>query len=163
LSLAPYLLPTEPRRVAAIFLYAVSLTPFTSTRIGIKRGQSMERVFLVAGSVSAFLAVALGAFGAHGLEGRLLPSDLETFEVAARYQMYHALGLLFLGLALERWPGVLGSWAGWAFLAGTVVFSGSLYALVLTGVRVLGAVTPIGGVMLLAGWVLTTMHIIQSR
>lgn len=149
--------------MTANFLCEVPPLPFIPTCIGIKRGQSMERVFLVAGSVSAFLAVALGAFGAHGLEGRLSPSDLETFEVAVRYQMYHALALLFLGLAMERWPGVLGSWAGWAFLAGTVVFSGSLYALVLTGVRVLGAVTPIGGVMLLAGWVLSAMHIVQSR
>jgi len=123
----------------------------------------MDRVFLVAGSLSAFLAVALGAFGAHGLEGRLSPADMETFEVAARYQMYHALALLFLGLALERWPGPLGTWAGWAFLAGSLIFSGSLYTLSLTGVRGLGAVTPIGGLMLLAGWALSALHLLQSR
>ena len=123
----------------------------------------MDRVFLVAGSLSAFLAVALGAFGAHGLEGRLSPADLETFQVAARYQMYHALALLFLGLALERWPGALGTWAGWAFLGGSLIFSGSLYTLVLTGVRGLGAVTPIGGLVLLAGWALSALHLLQSR
>ena len=123
----------------------------------------MERHFLIIGSISAFLAVGLGAFGAHGLEGRLEPSDLGTFEVAVRYQMYHTLALLFLGLVLERWPGGLGIWAGWAFVAGTLIFSGSLYALVLTGVRGLGAVTPIGGLALLAGWVLAALHLVRSR
>ncbi len=123
----------------------------------------MERLFLVVGGILALLAVGFGAFGAHGLEGRLAPSDLDTFEVAVRYQMYHALALLVLGLALERWPGSLGVWAGWAFVVGTLVFSGSLYALLLTGVRGLGAVTPIGGLALLAGWALFALNLIQSR
>ncbi len=123
----------------------------------------MERYFLIIGSISAFFAVGLGAFGAHGLEGRLEPSDLQTFEVAVRYQMYHALALLFLGLLLERWPGSLGIWAGWAFVAGTLIFSGSLYTLVLTGVRGLGVVTPIGGLALLAGWVLSAAHLVRLR
>jgi uncharacterized membrane protein YgdD (TMEM256/DUF423 family) len=122
----------------------------------------MERFFVMAGGSLALLGVALGAFAAHALQGRLDPSDLDTFEVAVRYQMYHALALLFLGLAMTRWPGGLSGWAGWAFLAGTVVFSGSLYALVLTGVRGLGAVTPIGGLALLAGWILTILHVARS-
>ena len=123
----------------------------------------MERYFLVIGSISAFFAVGLGAFGAHGLEGRLEPSDLQTFEVAVRYQMYHALALLFLGLVLERWPGSLGIWAGWTFVTGTLIFSGSLYTLVLTGMRGFGAVTPIGGLALLAGWVLSAVHVSRVR
>lgn len=123
----------------------------------------MERYFLVIGSISAFFAVGLGAFGTHGLEGRLEPSDLQTFEVAVRYQMYHALALLLLGLVLERWPGSLGIWAGWAFVAGTLIFSGSLYTLVLTGMRGFGAVTPIGGLALLAGWVLSAVHLVRLR
>ena len=122
----------------------------------------MERFFVIAGSVLALLGVGLGAFGAHALQARLEPADLDTFEVAVRYQMYHALALLFLGLAVTRWPGGLAAWAGWAFLAGTLVFSGSLYALVLTGIRGLGAVTPIGGVALLTGWILTVLHVARS-
>lgn len=118
----------------------------------------MDRTFLIAGSLLALLSVGLGAFGAHALASRLSPSDLDTFEVAVRYQMYHALALIVLVLALERWPGVLGAWAGWMFIAGTLVFSGSLYVLVLTGMRWLGAVTPLGGLALLGGWLLSVVH-----
>ena len=121
----------------------------------------MDRTLLIAGSLSALLAVGLGAFGAHGLASRLTPSDLDTFEIAVRYQMYHALALLFLGVALERWPGSLGAWAGWGFIVGTLVFSGSLYVLVLTGVRWLGAVTPIGGLALILGWLLSMIHFLR--
>src|SRR5262245_58436350 len=99
-----------------------------------------------------FLAVAAGAFGAHALRARLTPGDLEIFETAARYQMYHALALLAAAWAVGRGPGGAAQLAGWLFLGGTVVFSGSLYLLVLTGQRWLGAVTPIGGLGLLAGW-----------
>jgi uncharacterized membrane protein YgdD (TMEM256/DUF423 family) len=113
----------------------------------------MDRLFFSIGSLSAGLAVAAGAFGAHALRARLSPGDLAIFETAARYQMYHALALLAVAWATTRWPGALGGWAGWLFVAGTVVFSGSLYALVLTGQRWLGAVTPIGGVCFLAGWI----------
>ena len=118
----------------------------------------MHRTFLIAGSLLALLSVGLGAFGAHALASRLSPSDLDTFEVAVRYQMYHALALLVLVLALERWPGVLGTWAGWMFIAGTLIFSGSLYVLVLTGPRWLGAVTPLGGLALIGGWLLSVIH-----
>lgn len=122
----------------------------------------MERVFALMGSVFAFLAVALGAFGAHALQTRLEPRDLETFEIGVRYQMYHALALLLLAVLLGRFPGGLGVWAGWAFVAGILVFSGSLYLLVLTGVRGLGAVTPIGGLGLLVGWILLALHVFRS-
>jgi len=113
----------------------------------------MERTFYALGALSALVAVAAGAFGAHGLRSRLTPEMLAVFETGARYQMYHALGLLAAGWAAARWPGTAAALAGWLFLAGTVVFSGSLYALALTGVRALGAVTPVGGVAFLAGWV----------
>ena len=112
----------------------------------------MERTFAMIGAVLGFVAVAAGAFGAHALRARLTPADLEIFETAARYQMYHALALLGVAWAFTRWPGGAATAAGWLFLAGTVVFSGSLYLLVLTGQRWLGAVTPLGGVALLAGW-----------
>jgi uncharacterized membrane protein YgdD (TMEM256/DUF423 family) len=100
----------------------------------------------------AFIAVALGAFGAHGLKGRLTPELLATFEVGVRYQMYHALALLGVAWACTKWPGTAVTAAGWLFVAGTVVFSGSLYASSLGGVRWLGAVTPVGGLALLGGW-----------
>ena len=112
----------------------------------------MDRLFFAIGSLSAFLGVALGAFGAHALKGRLDADLLVTFEVGVRYQMYHALALLAVGWAHTRWPGPVLTASGWLFVAGTVVFSGSLYALSLSGVRWLGAVTPIGGVALRAGW-----------
>jgi uncharacterized membrane protein YgdD (TMEM256/DUF423 family) len=115
----------------------------------------MERTFLAVGASLAGLAVALGAFGAHGLRAVLSPSDLATFETGVRYQMYHALALLAVAGLAQRWPGAptLAA-AGWCFVAGIVVFSGSLYVLVLTGPRWLGAVTPLGGVAFLLGWLL---------
>ena len=112
----------------------------------------MERVFFAIGSLSAFLAVALGAFGAHGLKNSLAPEMLAVFETGVRYQMYHALALLAVGWACTRWPGKVVRAAGWLFVAGTLIFSGSLYLLSFIGERWLGAITPIGGVALLAGW-----------
>lgn len=112
----------------------------------------MHRPFLVLGFVLALLAVAAGAFGAHGLEG-VLPADrLETFEVAVRYQMYHALALIGIGLAAGRWPGVAWNGPGLLLALGTAVFSGSLYALALGGGAAFGVVAPAGGACLLAGW-----------
>lgn len=104
------------------------------------------------GCVAAGLAVAAGAFGAHGLRARLAPEMLAVWETAARYHMYHALGLLAVALAAARWPD--GPWRPAALLmvAGLVLFSGSLYALALSGVRALGAVTPLGGACWLAAW-----------
>ncbi len=112
----------------------------------------MDRIFFAMGAASALIAVAAGAFGAHGLEGRLTVDRLATFETAARYQMYHALALMAVAWASTRWPGALTTNAGWLFVAGTVLFSGSLYVLSLTGIRWLGAITPLGGVAFLAGW-----------
>jgi uncharacterized membrane protein YgdD (TMEM256/DUF423 family) len=113
---------------------------------------TLERLYFALGAASAFIAVGAGAFGAHALKARLAPDMLAVFEVAARYQMYHALGLVACAWAVVKWPGSLTTSAGWLFVAGTIVFSGSLYALSLSGVRWLGAITPIGGVAFLAGW-----------
>ncbi len=113
----------------------------------------MDRPFLTLGAVSAFVAVAAGAFGAHGLRDRLTPEMLAVFETGARYQFYHALALIAVAWAARTFPGRASRVAGWLFAIGTLVFSGSLYALALTGVRALGAITPIGGAAFLAGWV----------
>ena len=112
----------------------------------------MERVFFVIGAVSALVGVAAGAFGAHGLKGRLDAEMLATFEVGARYQMYHAFALIATAWAQSRWPGTLPTTGGWLFVAGTLLFSGSLYVLTLTGARWLGAITPLGGLAFLGGW-----------
>ena len=112
----------------------------------------MDRLFFVIGSLSAFLGVALGAFAAHALKGRLDADLLVSFEVGVRYQMYHAFALLAVGWAQTRWPGPVLDASGWLFVAGTVIFSGSLYILSLSGLRWLGAITPVGGIALLAGW-----------
>jgi uncharacterized membrane protein YgdD (TMEM256/DUF423 family) len=113
----------------------------------------MDRLFFGIGAFSALFSVAAGAFGAHALRARLTPEYVAVFETAARYQMYHALALLAAAWALTRWPGALPVWAGWLFVAGTVLFSGSLYALALTGDRWWGAVTPLGGIAFLSGWI----------
>jgi uncharacterized membrane protein YgdD (TMEM256/DUF423 family) len=112
----------------------------------------MDRGFAVAGSLSALLAVAAGAFGAHALRERLAVDLLAVFETAARYQMYHALALLFVAWAATQWPSATLFVAGCLFLGGTVLLSGSLYLLALTGARWWGAVTPLGGLLLLGGW-----------
>jgi uncharacterized membrane protein YgdD (TMEM256/DUF423 family) len=117
----------------------------------------MTRVFLVLGSVSAALAVGLGAFAAHGLRGRVAPDMLAAFETGARYHMYHALALLAVAWATTRGAGGTATAAGWLFVAGTLLFSGSLYVLVITGQRWLGAVTPLGGAAFIAGWLALAM------
>lgn len=112
------------------------------------------RWWIVVGAVNAFLSVAAGAFGAHALKARL-PQDLQViFETGARYHMYHALALVAVGLLGTVRPSALLESSGWAMLAGIVLFSGSLYALALSGVRVLGAITPLGGLGFLVGWAL---------
>ena len=112
----------------------------------------MDRLFFALGCVSGFLGVGLGAFAAHGLKARLAPDLLAVFETGVRYQMFHALALLAVGWACARWPGVATTASGWLFVAGTLLFSGSLYVLALSGVRWLGAITPIGGLAFLGGW-----------
>lgn len=113
------------------------------------------RMFVIAGAVSAALAVVLGAFGAHGLRARLPADLLAIYQTGCQYHVYHALGLLAVGLLGLHLPasGALRA-SGWLMLAGTVLFSGSLYALALTGQRWLGAITPLGGTAWIAAWLL---------
>ena len=122
----------------------------------------MERLFVMAGALSGAIGVAAGAFGAHALRAKLEPRMLEVFETGARYQMYHAIALLLVGWAASRWPGSLTTATGWLFVAGTVFFSGSLYAMALTNVRALGAITPIGGVCFIAGWLCLALAAMRS-
>jgi uncharacterized membrane protein YgdD (TMEM256/DUF423 family) len=112
----------------------------------------MDRFFFLSGAVAAFIAVALGAFGAHSLKTKLSADMLNIFEIGVRYQMYHALGLIAVAWAMTRWPEANLNAAGWAFIVGIVVFSGSLYLLSATDIRWLGAITPIGGLAFLIGW-----------
>jgi uncharacterized membrane protein YgdD (TMEM256/DUF423 family) len=113
----------------------------------------MANTFMLAGAMLGFLGVAAGAFGAHGLRGRLSPEMLIVFETAVRYQMYHVFALLITAAVIGRMGDArLLSIAGWSFVAGVVLFSGSLYALVFTGIGRLGAITPIGGLAFLIGW-----------
>ena len=112
----------------------------------------MDRVFFALGALSAALGVAAGAFGAHGLRNRLSPAMLDVFETGVRYHLWHALALLVAAWAVTRWPGALTTAAGWLFVVGTILFSGSLYALSTSGVRAFGAITPLGGVAFIVGW-----------
>ena len=122
----------------------------------------MDRIFFLSGAISAFLGVSLGAFAAHGLKTRLSTEMFNIFEVGVRYHMYHALALLAVAWACGRWPGSLTNMSGWLFIIGTVIFSGSLYILSLTGLRWLGAITPLGGVAFLGGWVCLVWAILKS-
>jgi uncharacterized membrane protein YgdD (TMEM256/DUF423 family) len=122
----------------------------------------MERLFVMLGALSGAIGVGAGAFGAHALRAKLEPRMLEVFETGARYQMYHAVALLLVGWAASRWPGSLTTASGWLLVAGTVLFSGSLYAMALTNVRVLGAITPLGGVCFIAGWLCLALAAMRS-
>jgi uncharacterized membrane protein YgdD (TMEM256/DUF423 family) len=123
----------------------------------------MDRIFFVVAGISGGLAVVLGAFGAHGLKAQLSAELLATFETGVNYQMYHALALLAVALAFSRLndSSVL-ALAGWMFIAGTLLFSGSLYLLALTGVRWLGAITPFGGIAFIAGWACLALAFLRA-
>ncbi|SHP68141.1 Protein of uncharacterised function (DUF423) [Mycobacteroides abscessus subsp. abscessus] len=113
------------------------------------------KTFIIIGAINAFLAVALGAFGAHGLEGRVEQKYLEIWKTGVTYQMFHATGLLIVGVWLGRLPAnALLSWSGWMMLIGIILFSGSLYVMTLTKISILGAITPLGGLSFLAAWIL---------
>jgi len=123
----------------------------------------MSRRFVFLGAVFALLGVAGGAFGAHSLKAILSPEMLVVFETGIRYQMYHALALLFVGSAGDRCSSPHVRRAGWLFVAGIALFSGSLYALSLSGVRWLGAVTPLGGAAFIAGWAFLALGCRSAR
>ena len=122
----------------------------------------MERLFVIIGALSGAIGVAAGAFGAHALRARLEPRLLEVFETGARYQMYHAIAMLAAAWIVTRFPGSLANASGWLFLAGTVLFSGSLYAMAFTGIRALGAITPLGGVCFI-GLILVPFTVTMSQ
>lgn len=121
------------------------------------------KLFIVIGALAAAAAVALGAFGAHALRAKLSPDLLAVYRTGVEYHFYHALGLVLLGLAVQHLPesGPLKA-AGWAMLAGIVLFSGSLYVLALTGIRTLGAVTPVGGVAFIVAWALFAWAVLRT-
>jgi uncharacterized membrane protein YgdD (TMEM256/DUF423 family) len=121
------------------------------------------RVFLAAGGIAAFAAVALGAFGAHALKGRFSPEMFGAWHTAVEYHVFHALGLLAVGLTAAQLPGSAPlKWSGWLMLAGIALFSGSLYALALSGERWLGAITPVGGLAFLAAWALFVAAVLRA-
>ena len=111
------------------------------------------KIFIILGALNALMAVGTGAFGAHGLEGKLSDKYLSVWEKATTYQMYHGLGLLLIGV-ISGTPSINVNWAGWLLFLGIVFFSGSLYILALTQIRILGAITPIGGVLFIVGWLM---------
>jgi uncharacterized membrane protein YgdD (TMEM256/DUF423 family) len=123
----------------------------------------MHRTFLLGGAVLGFLGVAIGAFGAHGLRSRLSPEMLAVFETGVRYQMYHVFALLIVAAAIgHAGQARLLMIAGWSFIAGILIFSGSLYALALTGTTAFGAITPIGGLAFLVGWACLAFFAVAS-
>lgn len=118
------------------------------------------RFALLAGSLLGALGVGLGAFGAHALRQMLETSNrLDTFETAVKYQFYHALALIAVGMLMHQFPEKNLSAAGWSFLVGTLIFSGSLYIICFTGIKAFGAITPIGGVAMIAGWLLLAWQV----
>ncbi|PXX41896.1 DUF423 domain-containing protein [Undibacterium pigrum] len=119
------------------------------------------RPFIATAAILMFTGVAAGAFGAHGLKQMLSADMLAIWQTAVTYQMVHGLGMLALGIMLQQQDNALLRKAAWAMLAGVIIFSGSLYALALTGVRILGAITPIGGVAFLVGWAMLAWAVIR--
>jgi uncharacterized membrane protein YgdD (TMEM256/DUF423 family) len=118
-------------------------------------------LFVALGAISGFLSVAFGAFGAHALKSRVEEHLLDAYQTGAQYQMYHALALVGLGLWCQLSGDARAQVAGWAWVVGTLLFSGSLYALALTGIRGLGAITPLGGLSFMAGWLILANRAIQ--
>jgi uncharacterized membrane protein YgdD (TMEM256/DUF423 family) len=112
----------------------------------------MDKTFLLIGAAAGFLGVGLGAFGAHGLRARLSPDMLAVFETGVRYHMYHAAAIILVGVITARLDGWIVRAAGWCFSAGIILFSGSLYALAITGTSAFGIITPLGGLAFLLGW-----------
>ncbi|CAH0345023.1 DUF423 domain-containing protein [Bacillus sp. CECT 9360] len=120
------------------------------------------KLFIILGAINAFIAVALGAFGAHGLEGRIPDKYLETWKTAVTYQMFHATGLMIVALISGKIGGPLMTWSGWLMFIGIILFSGSLFVLSVTQIKILGAITPLGGVSFLAAWVLFIVAVYKN-
>lgn len=125
--------------------------------------ESAARFSLLSGSIAMLFAVLLGAFGAHGLKSRLSPELMAAYKTGVEYQAYHALGLLLLGILIQQFPAVNGlKYASWLMLGGIVLFSGSFYALALSGLRPLGMVTPLGGLAFLLAWALAAWSLLRT-
>jgi uncharacterized membrane protein YgdD (TMEM256/DUF423 family) len=123
----------------------------------------MYKIFLILGSLNAFLAVMLGAFGAHGLKDKLTSKMMEVYQTGVQYHMIHALGLILIAILSERLgQNALITWSGWLIMVGIIFFSGSLYVLSNTGIKSLGAIAPIGGTAFLIGWLLLAVAAIRS-
>ncbi|RKX42208.1 MAG: DUF423 domain-containing protein [Verrucomicrobia bacterium] len=120
------------------------------------------KLFLSLGSISGALAVMIGAFGAHGLKGKLTEEMLAIYKTGVEYHFYHTFALLAIGLVAMHYKSALLTASGWSMAAGILLFSGSLYGLSTTGVRTLGAITPIGGLLLIVGWVLLALAVIKA-
>jgi uncharacterized membrane protein YgdD (TMEM256/DUF423 family) len=120
------------------------------------------RALIGAGALLGFIGVAAGAFGAHAIRERVTPERVDNWKTAADYQLWHALAAIAAGLIAVRWASGAAAAAGWCFVAGVAVFSGSLYALALTDRRKIGAITPIGGVLFLVGWALLIVAAIRG-
>ncbi|SMO88583.1 DUF423 domain-containing protein [Melghirimyces algeriensis] len=118
--------------------------------------------FILLGAINMFLSIALGAFGAHGLEGKVSERMLANWQTGAQYHMIHALGLLFVGLLTTRINTPLVTSGGWLLLVGIILFSGSLYIMALTNITKLGMITPLGGVSFLIGWALIAVSAIKE-
>ena len=124
----------------------------------------MARLFLALAAFLAALAVVFGAFGAHGLKAKLSPEMLAVFQTAVQYHMWHALGLGLVALAALHWPQLNGlRWAGWLMIVGIILFSGSLYALALTNIKMLGAITPFGGLAFIVAWIVFAFAIWKTK
>ncbi|MEE8410901.1 MAG: DUF423 domain-containing protein [Acidobacteriota bacterium] len=123
----------------------------------------MSSTWFGMGAVAAAIGVGLGAFGAHGLKARVSPEMLAVFETGVRYHLIHALGLLAVGWAAGRWPGPSTQAAGFLMIIGILLFSGSLYIMTLTGIRWLGAITPLGGLAFIAAWVSLAVSAFRSQ
>jgi uncharacterized membrane protein YgdD (TMEM256/DUF423 family) len=124
----------------------------------------MFKLFVILGALNAFVSIALGAFGAHGLKDKLTAHYMDVYHTGVQYQMMHALGLILVGILSEKLvqaQGLMG-WAGWLMFAGIILFSGSLYILSITQIKVLGAITPIGGVLFLISWILVVIAVVKG-
>lgn len=118
------------------------------------------KVFLIIGAINALLSVGIGAFGAHGLEGKISAKYLDIWKTGVTYQMFHSTGLMVIGLLLGKFPeSSLLNWAGWLMFSGIILFAGSLYILAVTQIKLLGAITPLGGVAFLTAWLLVVIAV----
>ena len=123
---------------------------------------TIAKLFLSLGAISGALGVMIGAFGAHGLKDKLSAEMLPVYQTGVQYHFYHCFALLVVGLLAMKFPSGLLTSSGWSFVVGTLLFSGSLYALSISGISKLGAITPIGGLFFIVGWVLLVLAVLKS-